>query len=247
MAPIPPLWLLLWPLRQAAVIPAVLIGSVVFGGAVGAFDLSRRVTSLAFPVRTRRSGTRTVAWSAAITAGGGIVAIREFLFRPPTIPPPGLPVDASVPLVTRLKHASIISMHTVVHYPYVFRFTNAMLAGGIAGVAYVAAERMFNADGGIPATPATLKVAAKSPQPKASVAPVSIDDTTSVRDIGGFAADVSSSEAPPEIADNDPHAFAGGSADKYASNNEPAAASLKGLNQEGVTYDRDPYDSVGQT
>lgn len=39
----------------------------------------------------------------------------------------------------------MIATHAVLHYPYAFRFTGAFAAGSAAAVAYVLADRAFNA------------------------------------------------------------------------------------------------------
>jgi hypothetical protein len=143
----PPFWIT-WPLRKAALVPVVAIGAAALGAAVGAFDLTRRAVSVVLPVRKRRPGTSAVAWSAAAVSGGGVLVLRELFFAPNVIPPPALPVDASVPLPARLRNAGIVAAHTVLHYPYAFRFTGAFAAGAAAAAALVVAEKVFNAGAG---------------------------------------------------------------------------------------------------
>ena len=168
----PPFWVV-WPLRKAALVPAgecvyvsaeamhgayrhglipslfddaVAISAVALGAAVGSFDLTKRVVASVLPAKTpRRPGSSTVAWSSAIASGSGILVLRELFFAPPVVPGPALPVDASVPLVVRLRNAGMIAAHAVLHYPYAFRFTGAFAAGSAAAVAYVLADRAFNA------------------------------------------------------------------------------------------------------
>lgn len=142
----PPFWIT-WPLRKAALVPVVAIGATALGAAVGAFDLTRRAAAAVLPVRSRRPGTVAVAWSAAAVSGGGVLVLREVFFAPPVIPPPSLPVDVSVPLPSRLRNAGIVAAHTVLHYPYAFRFTGAFAAGAAAALAFVVAEKAFNARG----------------------------------------------------------------------------------------------------
>ena len=142
----PPFWVT-WPLRKAAVIPAVAIGAIAVGATAGAFDLTYRSASLVLSPKTRRNGTALVSWSAALISGSGILAIRELVFAPSVVPPPKLPLDSSVPLPARARNAGIVMMHTVMHYPYQFRFTNAFVVGVAAALAYAVAERAYNTGG----------------------------------------------------------------------------------------------------
>jgi hypothetical protein len=230
------MWLIVWPLRKAAVLPAIAIGAVVLGGTVGAFNMTHRVLSLVFPVRVRKSGSGAVAWSAAIASGSGVIAIRELFFRPPIAPPPALPVDASLPFAVRLKNAGLLAAHTVANYPYTFRMTSAMAAGSIAAVAFVIAERFYNADAA-----ARAAIAADSAAPKTEQSRPVVQSKVPAN---GFAASSPASRAPS--ASNPASAF-DSDADAFASPEADAADTPANSGSRGFSRDNDGADGTGAT
>ena len=101
-------FILMWPLRQAATIPALIITTTVLGAAWGSFDLSRRFTVAIVPRRAGAPPPSAVLCSAtAMTCGGAVLWIREGLFAPRVIPPPALSIDVG-PLMTRAANAATI-------------------------------------------------------------------------------------------------------------------------------------------
>ena len=175
MAPLP--WFVLWTLRKAAVIPAIGIGAVALGSSIGSFDLTYKVVSLVLPPpRKPQSGTKYVAASAAVAAGGIVVAIRELLpgFRPNIPPPPNVAPPDFTP--QGLKRAYALALHSVVNYPYKHRFTSFFIAGVAGGIAYLLAERAYNA------SPAKDKKKAKGDKMIANAADESDDGSGFVTD-----------------------------------------------------------------
>lgn len=138
--------ILLWPLRKAAVVPALLFTSAAVGAAYGSFDLSRRL-ALAFvevPERKReKDGTVAFALFTSLTFTGLVVAAREALFAPAPVPTPLLSVDSG-PLLQRLSNAGRLMQHHTVHYPLRFRFMTAFVSGCVGGMAYPIAVNFFN-------------------------------------------------------------------------------------------------------
>jgi hypothetical protein len=157
---VPPWWLL-WPLRKAALLPAVGITFAAAGGALGSFDLAKKLSKAVLPsdptlpAGTKKAGGGGKGGSAAdprpplivyLSSAAGaaaVVAVRELMFAPVVPPAPVLPVDGSVPMQARLRNAAVMALHTVVHYPYQFRFTTSFVAGTAGGVLFTLAERFF--------------------------------------------------------------------------------------------------------
>lgn len=140
--------LLWWPLRKAALVPAVVIGVGCVAGFVGAADLSVRAARLVGAGTKKKpeelnKGTQAIAGTVAVSVSAAIVSIREAYFKPAAPPALNLPVE-SVPISVRLSNASRMMMHSVQHYPYRFRFFSVIMAGSVAGVTYVLAERAYN-------------------------------------------------------------------------------------------------------
>ncbi len=145
--------ILLWPLRKAAVLPAIAIGSLAAGAAFGSYDLSRRAASALVaapaPPAQQRGGTGSFAAAASLTVTALVVAAREALFAPAPVPSPRLPLDDSVPLAQRLRNAARLVVHHTRHYPLRFRFTTAFVAGAVGGFVHPLAVAHFNAGGGM--------------------------------------------------------------------------------------------------
>ena len=142
--------LLLWPVRKAALLPAVVLGGAALGAAYGSFDLSRRAASavVALPrAGAERPGTAPFAAFTSLTFTTLVVAAREAMFAPAPVPTPLLPVDAG-PWLQRLRNAASLVRHHTRHYPLKFRFFTAFFAGSVGGVSWPLAEAFYNSGGG---------------------------------------------------------------------------------------------------
>ena len=139
-------FILLWPLRQAALVPVFLISATAAGAAYGSLDRPRRVgAGVAARAAPRRAGappaSAAASTAAALTAAAGVVSVREAVWAPRVPPPPALAVDAG-PVLARLRNAAALFRHAIVAYPWAFRFRSAFAAGVAGGVAWtVAAAR----------------------------------------------------------------------------------------------------------
>lgn len=153
MAPLPPplpllpAWLL-WPLRKAALIPAIALTMGSIAASVGAINATTRLLHVFVRVPPtgdgkRRRGTDVMALTAAASTATGVTAFRELFLRPRAPAAVALPID-NVSFVTRLANAGHAMAHYLFHWPYRFRFYSILHAGCSAAVAFVATERMMN-------------------------------------------------------------------------------------------------------
>lgn len=143
--------LLLTPLRNAAVLPAMILGGTAVGAAFGSFDLSRRAVSLLVPLPgpgKERHGTFSFASGLSFSTSMAIVAAREAMFSPVVVPPPVYPSGSNVPLFTQISNGFKVMAHTVRHYPIRFRFATAFVAGVAGGVSWPLYVSYFNSKGG---------------------------------------------------------------------------------------------------
>jgi hypothetical protein len=142
--------LLLWPVRKAALLPAVVLGGAAVGAAYGSFDLSRRAACTVVtlpPAGAERPGTAPFAAFTSLTFTTLVVAAREAMFAPAPVPTPLLPVDSG-PWLQRLRNAASLVRHHTRHYPLRFRFFTAFFAGSVGGVSWPLAEAFYNSGGG---------------------------------------------------------------------------------------------------
>ena len=138
-----PFILILFSMRKIAMLPAATVSLLALGAAFGSFNLARKSLGLAFPPKgAPRPGSDLVAGGASLTVASFLVAIREVLFAPTPVPPPALPLGG-LPLMSRLRNAALLSKHSLLHYPYRFRFVNACIAGAGAGATWACVERTY--------------------------------------------------------------------------------------------------------
>jgi hypothetical protein len=141
--------LLLWfPVRKAAAIPIVAIGTLSAAGLYGAFDLSRGLTRLAVrpdPKEKQRPGTSAIAAGMTAVVAGGVLLTREIFSKPKMPKSPFLPMTpeqlAKLSFTSRWIQAGMTMAHVIRHYPYQFRFISVFVGGSVGGVTYALTEK----------------------------------------------------------------------------------------------------------